>query len=146
SEGALDYPRLLESRRHQVGRTVADAIAYATCVTAANLDAKAILCSTQSGSTARMVSKYRPRAPILAATPSEEVVRQLKLVWGVKPFLVPRAEQIDEMIDVSLETAKGTGLVADGDRVAIAAGVRTGTPGSTNLLQVHVVGESNRRG
>lgn len=146
AEGALDYASLLDRRRHKTGRTVADAIARATCETAADLNLSAILCSTQSGSTARMVSKYRPKAPILAVTPNEHVVRQLCLVWGVRPLRVPRALQMDAMIDVSVEAAKETGLVQDGDRVAIAAGVRTGTPGSTNLLQIHVVGESPRRG
>ncbi len=145
SEAALDYPSLLERRRNRTGRSVADAIARATCETAADLSLKAILCSTQSGSTARMVSKYRPQAPIVAVTPNQHVVHQLCLVWGVLPLLVPRALQMDAMIDVSVEAAKKSGLVQDGDRVAIAAGVRTGTPGSTNLLQIHVVGENQRR-
>lgn len=145
SEAALDYASLLDRRRNKTGRSVADAIARATCETASDLNLKAILCSTQSGSTARMVSKYRPRAPIVAVTPNQHVVRQLSLVWGVSPLRVPRALQIDAMVDVSVEAAKESGLVRDGDRVAIAAGVRTGTPGSTNLLQIHVVGENQRR-
>ena len=145
SEAAIDYPALLERRRRRTGRSVADAIALATCQAAEDLNVKAILCSTQSGSTARMVSKYRPRAPIIAATPNAHVVRQLCLVWGVHPVRVPRALQIDSMIDVAVEAARQHGFVQDGDRVAIAAGVRTGTPGSTNLLQIHVVGEDPRR-
>jgi len=146
TEEALDYASLLERRRVRSGRvSVADAIARATCETAADLNVKAILCSTQSGSTARMVSKYRPKAPIIAATPNEHVVRQLCLVWGVRPALVPRTTQIDTMVDVLVEAAKKTGIVQDGDRVAIAAGVRTGTPGSTNLLQIQTVGESTHR-
>ena len=145
AEAALDYPALLERRRNRKGRSVADAIALATCQAAADLNLKAILCSTQSGSTARMVSKYRPQAPVMAVTPNEHVVRQLCLVWGVIPVKVPRALHIDGIVDVAVEAAKRHGLVVDGDRVAIAAGVRTGTPGSTNLLQIHVVGEDPRR-
>jgi len=146
SEEALDYGVWLDRQRHMSRRSVADAIARATCETAADLGVKAILCSTQSGATARMVSKYRPRSPIIAATPNIEVVRQLSVVWGVRPILVPRARGIDEMIGFSIREAKAKGLVSDGDRVAIAAAVLTGTPGSTNLLQIQVVGEEQQRG
>jgi len=145
SEEALDYGKWLDRHRTGGSRTVAEAIARATCESAADLHVKAILCSTQSGATARLVSKYRPHSPIIAATPNTHVVRQLSLVWGVRPILVPRARGIDEMISFSIREAKGLGLVADGDRVAIAAAVLTGTPGSTNLLQIHVVGEEQLR-
>lgn len=145
SEEALDYGKWLDRHRTGGSRTVAEAIARATCESAADLHVKAILCSTQSGATARLVSKYRPHSPIIAATPNTHVVRQLSLVWGVRPILVPRARGIDEMISFSIREAKGQGLVADGDRVAIAAAVLTGTPGSTNLLQIHVVGEEQLR-
>ncbi len=141
SEEALDYAALLDRQRHQTKRSVADAIARATCETAADLEVTAILCSTQSGATARMVSKYRPRSRIIAMTPNPEVVRQLSIVWGVTPFLVPKARRIDEMMAYSIRRAKESGLVKDGDRIAIAAAVLTGTPGSTNLLQIHVVGD-----
>lgn len=145
SEEALDYEVWLDRQRHMARRSVADAIARATCETAADLGVKAILCSTQSGATARMVSKYRPRSAVIAATPNVYVVRQLSVVWGVRPLLVPRARGIDEMIGFSIGQAKAKGLVADGDRVAIAAAVLTGTPGSTNLLQIQVVGEEQLR-
>lgn len=143
SDGALDYAALLEGRRRAMGRTIADAIARSTCEVATDLGAKVILCSTQSGSTARMVSKYRPPVPIIAVTPNEYVVRQLSLVWGVQTFLAPKGGyRIEEMIDVAEKIAKERHLVKDGDLIAIAAGVRTGTPGSTNLLHIHMVGES----
>jgi pyruvate kinase len=86
-----------------------------------------------------MVSRYRPEVPILAMTPSEKVVRQLALVWGVCPILVPPTSDIDGMLEVSIEAALRTGLVSRGDVVAISAGVLTDKPGSTNLLQVHLV-------
>lgn len=143
NEEFLDYIGLLEKRRHYGARSVADAIARATCETAYDLEVKAILCSTQSGSTARMVSKYRPRAEIIAATPNKSVYRQLSIVWGVTPILVPQTYEIDGMINVSIQAAKKSGLVSDGDRIAIVAGVLTGSPGSTNLLQIHVVGEED---
>ncbi|HET7560198.1 MAG TPA: pyruvate kinase [Limnochordia bacterium] len=118
---------------------VADAIARATCESALTLEAAAILCSTQSGSTARKVAKGRPQSPILAATPHEAIARRLQLVWGVRPIKVPLTTSLDALLDVSVDAALRSGLVARGDRVVLAAGVRTGTPGSTNLLQVLVV-------
>lgn len=143
SDGALDYAALLERRRPAMEPSIADAIARATCEAATGLGAKVILCSTQSGYTARMVAKYRPPVPIIAVTPNEHVVRQLSLVWGVHTFLAPKGEfRIEEMIDVAEKIAKERQLVQDGDLIAIAAGVRTGTPGKTNLLHIHVVGEA----
>lgn len=138
-EDSIDYYALLERRRVGVSPSAGEAISYATCRTAADLAARAIISSTQSGSTARMVSKFRPQCPIIAVTPAEAVVRQLTLTWGVYPLRVPRAGQIDEMIDVSVAAALAAGLVRRGDTVAITAGVKTDLPGSTNLLQVYTV-------
>ncbi|WP_324715576.1 pyruvate kinase [Carboxydochorda subterranea] len=118
---------------------VARAISRAACHIAAEVGATAILCSTQSGATARMVASFRPRAPIIAATPRPEVARQLAVVWGVFPVVVPRARTIDEMLDLAITAALRTGYVRRGDRVAVAAGVKTDMPGSTNLIQVHEV-------
>ena len=89
-ERSLDYRKNLELKREFARNSVAEAISHATCETALDLDLAAILCSTQSGSTARMVSKYRPRCPIIAVTPVEEVCRRLTLTWGVHPIVVPR--------------------------------------------------------
>ena len=116
--------------------SVAEAISRAACQSASELGLKAILCSTQSGATARMVARCRPRAPVIAATPDPRVARRLAMVWGVLPVVVPRADNIDRMLDVALEAARRTGLVGSGDRVAVAAGVKTNVVGSTNLLQV----------
>jgi len=86
-----------------------------------------------------MVSKYRPQAPVVAATPSEQVARQLSINWGVYPILVPVADNIDYMFEVSVAAAKNHGFVSTGDLIVITAGVSTGVPGSTNLLKVHYV-------
>ena len=101
-----------------------------------DLKATVIITSTQLGSTARMVSKYRPQAPVIATTTSVRVAQQLTLAWGVYPVIVPPAKNIDEMFDVATEAAKKTDIVKPGDLAVITAGVRTGIPGSTNLLQV----------
>jgi pyruvate kinase len=138
-ESSLKYEGILAGKKVGVFPSVSDAISHATCQTAFDIEAVAIISSTQSGSTARMVSKYRPAAPVIATTPSEKVARQLTLVWGVCPLLVPNAFDIDSMIDVSVAAAKKAGLIAKNDLTVITAGVRTGIPGSTNLLKVHYI-------
>lgn len=86
-----------------------------------------------------MVSKYRPQAPIVAATPSQKVAQQLTISWGVYPMLVPVTNNIDSMLDVSIEAAKQSGFIKSNDLIVITAGVRINEPGSTNLLQVYCV-------
>ncbi|HPT87020.1 MAG TPA: pyruvate kinase [Bacillota bacterium] len=138
-EESLKYEKILARKRVSAFPSVSDAISHATCQTALDLKAVAIITSTQSGSTARMVSKYRPQAPVVAATPSEQVARQLSINWGVYPIMVPIADNIDHMFEVSVAAAKDNGFVSTGDLIVITAGVSTGVPGSTNLLKVHYV-------
>jgi pyruvate kinase len=135
-EDSLKYDDILARKRVASFPTVADAISHATCQIALDLKAAAIITSTQSGSTARMVSKYRPQAPVLATTPSDRVARQLTISWGIHSLVVAPASNTDNMFDRSLDGAKSAGFVKKGDLVVITAGVRTGIPGSTNLLQV----------
>lgn len=118
---------------------VTDAIGHATVQVATELNAKAIITATQSGWTARMVSKYRPKAPIIAVTYSEPVARQLNLIWGVTPLLGTVTTATDEMIDIAVISAKNAGLVEAGDIVVITAGVPVGVPGTTNMLKVHEI-------
>jgi pyruvate kinase len=138
-EASLKYGRILATKKVGPFPSVSDAISHATCQTAYDIKAVAIITSTQSGSTARMVAKYRPEAPIIAATPSMKVSRELTLVWGVYPIIVPSAANIDHMIDVSVAAAKKAGFITKNDLTVITAGVRTGIPGSTNLLKVHYI-------
>lgn len=138
-EGSLKFDEILAHKKAALNPTIADAISHATCQTSLDLQAKAIISSTQSGSTARMVSKYRPEASIIAATPNPKVAQQLTLPWGVFPIIVPASNNIDQMIDVSVAAAKQTGFIHNNDLVVITAGVRTGVSGSTNLLKVHLV-------
>lgn len=141
TEEVLPYDEMLTNRGQQGNRTVTDAISYATCTTAENLGISTIITSTQSGSTARMVSKHRPRSRIIAATPDEGVARRLSLVWGVIPLLVKRSRGTDQMIEESVTSSVRAGLVREGEMVVITAGVPTGVPGTTNLLKVHIVAE-----
>lgn len=145
AESAL---RFEEVKGHAIRpeKTMTDAISHATCTTAHDLGASAIITATQSGSTARMVSKYRPTAPIVAATPDERVLRKLLLKWGVFPVLSPKTDGTDEMIQKSVESARNADLIKCGDLIVITAGVPVGVAGTTNLLKVHVVGEVIAKG
>jgi pyruvate kinase len=121
-------------------QTVTDAVSHAACETAHDLSLPAIISATASGQTARMVSKYRPHAPIIAVTPSETVQRQLMLSWGVYPLLAEREEDIDQIMVAAIEKAREAGLVASGDHVVLTAGVTAMMPGTTNLMTIEVVG------
>ncbi|MCL5039171.1 MAG: pyruvate kinase, partial [Firmicutes bacterium] len=146
TEEALPYREILAKRGSTSLRTVTDAISHATCSTAQDLGARAILTATQSGYTARMVAKYRPRSPILAMTPVEAVRRKLALVWGVHSLPVQDTSNTDEMIETAVLRAKEAGAIADGDLVVITAGIPVGIAGTTNLLKVHTVGDILVRG
>lgn len=141
TEEALHYRKILGTFGPAIKKTVTDAISHATCHTAQELGAQAIITGTQSGHTARMVSKYRPRSPIIAVTSSKKVAAQLKLTWGVEPVLFPPVESTDEMFSAATEAALKEGLINEGDLVVITAGVPVGVSGTTNLLRVETVGE-----
>ncbi len=141
TEEGLLYEQILEYFEPAMEKTVTDAISYATCHTAQELGASAIITSTQSGYTARMVSKYRPRSPVIAVTPVEKVALSLNLSWGVLPVTSPPINNTDEMFTVAVQTSLEAGLISNGDLVVITAGLPVGVPGSTNLLRVETVGE-----
>ena len=122
--------------------TPTEAISQATCEIAAELSAKAIITSTMSGYTARMVARHRPATPIIAVTPNPRTYRRLALVWGVYPLMVQEFTNTDEMMATAVQAALERGLVEQGDIVVITAGVPMGGPGKTNMIKIHVVGES----
>jgi len=149
SEAAIKYDEILarnERRNFAAQSTVTEAISYATCTTAQDLGVAAIITSTESGYTAKMVSKYRPRAPVIAVTPHAGVMRKLALVWGVQPLLAGVKSNSDEMMAVAIEASLNAGLINIGDLVIITAGVPVGVHGTTNLIRVHTVGEILARG
>jgi len=126
-------------RRVGEGRSPSEAIARATVEIAMELNASAIITCTMSGHTARMVARYRPCMPVIAATPDPVVCRREALVWGVTPVLVPEYASTDEMIEYTTRAAREAALVKPGDRVVITAGVPAGGEGRTNMLKVHVI-------
>lgn len=146
TEEALDYEDLLRKRGINAHSTTTDAISRASVQTAFGLSAAAVVTSTESGHTARMVSKYRPGIPIIAVTPNARTMRRLQLTWGVYPLLGPRARNTDDMIETAVSGALQAGLLKEGDLAVITAGVPVGIPGTTNLIKVHVAGSVLIRG
>ncbi|MDR3543748.1 MAG: pyruvate kinase [Desulfosporosinus sp.] len=132
---------LLETKttRHPL-LNVAESISYACYSIAGDLQATAILTPTQSGLTARMISKYRPKALIVAATPFPEVARRLALQWGIEPLVVPESPGTDQLLSVAVTAALNKHYIQIGDIVVITAGVPVGKVGTTNLIKVQVVG------
>jgi pyruvate kinase len=146
TEQALQYREILGQRTKESATTITDAIGQSVAHTALNLDVAAIVTPTVSGKTAYMVSKYRPKAPIVAVTSSESVSRKLALVWGVYSQVAPQANTTDEMLDIAVDAAITSGVVKHGDLVVITAGVPVGETGSTNLMKVHVIGDIIAKG
>ncbi len=146
AESALDYREIFTKQAKAQQTTVTEAISQAVANSALDLQAKAIITSTESGYTARMVSKYRPKSPIIAVTPIEPVMRRLALTWGVIPVLGTPAETTDEMFDIAVRGGIDSGNVKLGDTVIITAGVPVGRSGSTNLIKIHTIGEMIAKG
>lgn len=140
AEQDINYRNRFFMRESSSLPDVTNAISHATCTTAYDLGAAAIITVTWSGTTARMLSKYRPDIPIVACTHLESTYHQLALSWGVTPLLVDVKDDTDELFAHAVEKAKSVGICKDGDVVVITAGVPLGITGTTNILKVHVVG------
>lgn len=141
AEAHMDYDAILNEKKGKHLQNVPNAICLATCSTAAELNASAIITATQSGHTARTVSMYRPACNIIAVTPGEKVARKLALNWGVVAVSAPAMKSTDELIEKSVAISLNSGFISKGDLVVIAAGVPVDLSGSTNMLKVHVVGD-----
>lgn len=142
TESSSQYLETLQSKRtldNHISTT--NAISRATCTTAEDLKASAIITATSSGYTSKAVSKFRPQSPIIAATTSEKVMRKLALIWGVYPVLSKKSENTDEVIDMSIHSAMMKGYVKEGDLIVITAGIPVGVSGTTNLIKVHTIGK-----
>ncbi len=146
AESALHYREIFTKQANAQQKSVTEAISQAVANSALDLEAKAIVTSTESGYTARMISKYRPKSPIVAVTPVDQVLRRLQLVWGVTPVRGKSAETTDEMFDIAVQGAMESGLVRLGDTIVITAGVPVGRSGTTNLIKIHNVGELIAKG
>lgn len=141
AEDGRDYAKSFKKMESILAANVANAIAVATCTTALELNAAAIITATQSGNTARLVAKYRPGCPIIAATPYREVALALAINFGVMPIETKKYKTTDELVEESVGTALKTNYVNKGDLVVIAAGIPVTSSGTTNMLKVHIVGD-----
>ncbi len=146
TEASIDYWEKFRDWRFDMSLSVTNAISYATCSTAMHLGASAIITVTKSGTTARMLSRFRPECPVIASTTSRKVFRQLVLSWGAWPVFSPEVHSTDELFHVAMAAAEETGLVAHGDVTVITAGVPVGVSGTTNLVKVQMVGNVLARG
>jgi pyruvate kinase len=146
AESALEYKEILKKQSRAQQTTITEAISQAVANSALDLEAKAILTATESGYTARMISKYRPKAQIIAVTPIDHVMRRLALVWGVLPVKGEMVSSTDEMFEMAVDAAVKQDHLHLGDLVVITAGVPVGRSGTTNLIKVHHVGEMIAKG
>lgn len=141
TEESLDYSELLRRTTAMTQVSTTNAIGKATCTTAQDLDAAAIITSTQSGFTSKAISKFRPKAPIIAVTTTEAVRRKLALEWGVYPIIAPQSHSTDEIIEHAINAAMTHNYVNEGDLVIITGGIPVGLTGTTNMLKVHTIGK-----
>lgn len=139
AEAALPYEQMFSSRYKDLQPLTDDAISYAACHTAHQLGAKAVIAYTASGSTARRVSKYRPRTPIVAVTPDEVIQRQLALCWGVTALKVRETKLIINMFSGAANAVCRAGIACRGDLVVVTAGVPIHQAGTTNMLKVEQI-------
>ena len=144
TEEMQDYSRILKDRSKKiVSKDITNAIGVSVGYTALNLDLHTIVTYTESGQTARLISKYRPNASILAVTPSEKVARGLSLVWGVDAKISEQVKSTDEMLDTAKKIAEESGYARKGDAIVITGGIPVNTSrsnvGSTNFLKVSVI-------
>ena len=146
AEAAQDYKKLLSDRTKLVETSLVNAIGVSVAHTALNLNVKAIVAATESGSTARTISKYRPHSDIIAVTPSEHTARQLALVWGAYPVVKKGRKTTDDLLNNAVATAVATEKVGNGDLIIITAGVPTGEKGTTNMMKLHLVGDEIAKG
>lgn len=146
AESALNHKEILAMRSKETEHNITDAICQSVAHTVINLDINAIITPTESGHTAQMVSKYRPKAPIVAVTSHDRVLRQLLLVWGVYPQHGQNVDSTDEMLDLAINESLTSGVVKHGDNVVVTAGVPVGAAGTTNMMKIHVVGSILAKG
>jgi len=136
TEKSLNFRHVSDRKMEYPTRDVTEAIGEAAAKLARDIEVSAIIACTCSGTTARLVSKYRPRARIVAAASNDETARRLSLSWGVTPVFVEMAKDTDDLIENAVDAALDAKLVKKGDTVLVIAGVPVGLPGNTSLIRV----------
>ena len=140
TEADINYAKRMRNLTGSARLSIAAATAHAACTTALDIGADAIITVSQSGATARLVSRFRPGSTVVACLLSEQVRRQMALYCGVVPLLMPYAQNTDQLIDFAVRAAEEAGLVKQGDLVVLTAGVPVGVSGTTNMIKVHLIG------
>ncbi len=140
TEENINYWSRFRSTRLESPAVISKAISHATCDTAMDLNAQAIVAVTSSGNTARSISRFRPACPIVAPTTDRKVERQLHISWGVVPCFAEFVRSTDELFTSGAAKARETGAASDGDLLVITAGVPVGVSGSTNMIKVQMLG------
>ncbi len=146
TEQDIDYAKRLKNRDHTEENDITNAIAHATCTTALDLNASAIISVSSSGRTARMVSKYRPSCPIIGCSTYEHVCRRMNMSWGVIPMQLELQNNPDDLFEHAVDSATANGLISEGDVVIVTAGVPLGVSGTTNQIKVQIAGNIMIRG
>mgnify|MGYP000772396061 CR=1 FL=1 len=136
TEADIDYEKRFYHRGRHEKPDVTEAVCHATCTTAYDLNASAIVAVTKSGRTARMISRYRPACPVLGGTTSKRVWRQMAMSWGVCPILLDEKTDVFALFDHAVDKGKCSGLLKSGDLAVITSGVPIGISGTTNMLKV----------
>lgn len=136
TEQAVDYNERLKRRGNIENIDVTTAISHATCTTAVDLKAAAIITVTISGFTAGMISRYKPSCPVIACSVSPRICRQMSLCWGVTPLWIARESTTDDLFDVAVHAAEEAGYIKKGDKAVLTAGVPLGVSGRTNMIRV----------
>lgn len=144
TEQDIDYRKRFFGYDHKASTNITDAICHATCTTAHDLNASAILTVTKTGTSARMISRYRPGCQIIGCTMDEKVGRQLNLSWGVRPLLIMEESDVIELFNHSVSNARDYGFLNPGELVVITSGVPLGMAGTTNMIKVQTVQEPRK--
>ena len=142
TESDINYAKRMRNMANQGRLSIAAATAHAACTTAMDIGADAILTVSKSGTTARLVSRFRPGTTVAALLMDPQVQRQMALYWGVVPLTMPRASSTDELVEFAVQAAEEAALVKQGDLVVVTAGVPVGVSGTTNMIRVRQVGGS----
>lgn len=141
TESDIPYDQILSERKKEGRQDMTSAISHATCMTAMDLGARAIITVSKSGHTAQMISKYRPGCLIVGCTPDERTYRKLNMSWGIAPIMIKEEYSMEILFLHATEAAERAGYVSQGDMTVLTAGVPLGKPGNTNLIKATVVGE-----
>ncbi len=136
TENNINYESRFRKLDKSDKMTVTDAISHATCMMSLDVDASSIITVTKSGTTARMISRYRPQCPIIGCTPVIKSFYQMGLSWGVEPVMIYEETSTEELFAEAVDKTKRKGLVKDGETVVLTAGIPLGQPGTTNLIRV----------